>query len=81
MIVKIKRITMAFKVCKENKYGQYPNNWSLQENPIPHNPGQIVHIDINITERTSILMAIDKLTEYAPAKILKARAAEDIKWP
>lgn len=81
MMAKVKRITKACKICKENKYDRHPNNIYLQETPIPQYPGQIVHIDIYITERTAILTAIDKLTKYAQAKILKSRAAEDIKKP
>lgn len=81
MQAKIKKIVDQCKVCKENKYDRHPNKIGLQETPIPQNPGQIVHIDIYITEKTSVLTAIDKFSKYAQAKILKSRSAEDIKEP
>lgn len=81
MSAKINRVTKLCKICKENKYDRHPTNIRIQETPIPQYPGQIVHIDIYITERTSILTGIDKLTKYAQTRILKSRATEDIKQP
>lgn len=81
MSAKIKKVTKLCKICKENKYERHPNKIMLQETPIPEFPGQIVHIDIFITERKPVLTAIDKFSKYAQAKVLQSRATTDIKEP
>lgn len=78
---KIKKITSLCKICKENKYDRHPNKVKIQETPIPQYPGQIIHIDVFITEKKSILTAIDKFSKLAQVKILKSRSTEDIKEP
>lgn len=81
MNAKIKRLTKLCKVCKENKYDRHPNKIMLHETPIPQFPGQIVHIDIFITEKKSILTAIDKFSKYAQVRLLSSRATVDVKDP
>lgn len=81
MHAKIKRLTKLCKVCRENKYDRHPNKIELQETPIPQYPGQIVHIDIFITEKKTVLTAIDKFSKYAQVRLLKSRATEDLKEP
>lgn len=81
MHAKIKKIVKACKVCKENKYDRHPNKIELGETPIPKYPGQIVHIDIYLTDKKIVLTALDKFSKYAQAKILESRAAADIKEP
>lgn len=76
---KIKKIVKSCKVCKENKYDRHPNKITLSETPIPQFPGQIVHVDIYLTEKKPILTAIDKFSKYAQARILKSRATVDVK--
>lgn len=81
MHAKIKKIVKACKVCKENKYDRHPNKIELGETPIPKYPGQIVHIDIYLTDKKIVLTALDKFSKYAQAKILESRAPADIKEP
>lgn len=81
MNAKIKNITSSCKICKENKYDRHPNKILLQETPIPLFPGQIIHIDIFMTEGKVILTAIDKFSKFAQARILKSRSVEDVKEP
>lgn len=78
---KIKKITKLCKVCRENKYDRHPNKITLQETPIPSYPGQIIHIDIFITEKKIILTAIDKFSKFAQTRMLRSRAIEDVKEP
>lgn len=78
---KIKKLIGPCKVCKENKYERHPNKITIQETPIPQFPGQIVHIDIFITGKKTVLTAIDKFSKFAQARILKSRSVEDVKEP
>jgi len=78
---KVKEIAKSCLTCKESKYDRHPPNSEIQPTPIPQSPGEIIHVDIYITERHTILTSIDKFSKYAQVKILKSRAAEDIKVP
>lgn len=78
---KIRKIVKSCRICKENKYDRHPYKIELSETPIPQFPGQIVHIDIYLTEKRAILTAIDKFSKYAQAKILNSRATVDVKEP
>lgn len=78
---KIKKVVKTCKICKENKYDRHPNKIELGETPIPQFPGEIVHIDIYLTEKKPILTAIDKFSKYAQVKLLNSRAAVDVKEP
>lgn len=77
----IRRIVNNCVVCKENKYDRHPNKPMIQVTPIPSFPGQIVHLDIFITDKHYVLTAIDKFSKFAVAKVIKSRAAEDIRQP
>lgn len=78
---KIAKVVKNCVVCKENKYDRHPAKPEIQPTPIPKFPGQIVHLDIFITDKHSVLTAIDKFSKFAVAKVIKSRAAEDIKQP
>lgn len=81
MTKKINSIIEQCSVCKENKYDRRPNKPELGETPIPQYPGQILHIDIYMTDKNIVLTAIDKFSKYAQVKILKSRAIEHVKEP
>jgi len=78
---KIQAIVQSCQTCKESKYDRHPPKGEIQPTPIPKYPGEIVHVDIYITEKNSVLTGIDKFSKYAQVKILQSRAAEDIKNP
>lgn len=50
---KIENLEKQCKVCREEKYDRHPTNPVLEQTPIPEYPGQIIHIDIYSTEKTS----------------------------
>ncbi|CAD7012878.1 unnamed protein product [Ceratitis capitata] len=77
----IKRIIQQCSTCKENKYDRHPTKPKLGETPIPQFPGQILHIDIYMTNRNIVLTALDKFSKYAQTKIIRSRAIEHIKEP
>ena len=54
---------------------------SLQEKTTLLFPGQIVHMDIFMTEKEAILTAIDKFSKFARGRILRSRVVEDVKEP
>lgn len=78
---KITRIIKNCGVCRENKYDRHPAKPEIQATPIPQFPGQIVHLDIFITDNHSVLTALDKFSKFAVAKVIRSRAAEDIRQP
>lgn len=78
---KIEKIVKQCSICKLHKYDRQPNKPKIQETPIPHFPGQIVHLDLYYTNKKVLLTAIDKFSKYAIVRILKSRAVEDIKKP
>lgn len=81
MQAKITKIVRQCKICQENKYERHPKKLILKHTPLPDYPGQIIHLDIYHTNGKVIMTALDKFSKYAQAKILKSRAAEDIKNP
>ena len=76
MNAKNKKIIKQCKIYQENKYERHPPNLILKATPIPAYPGHIVH-----TNNKICLTAIDKFSKYAQVKLIKSRAAEDIKQP
>lgn len=78
---RINSIIAQCKVCKEGKYDRHPNKSHLSSTPIPKYAGEIVHIDIWSTEKHLTLTAIDKLTKYAQAQVIKSRSIADIREP
>ena len=78
---KVMAIAKSCETCKETKYDRQPTNGEIQPTPIPSYPGQIVHIDLFITQKNIVLTAIDKFFQYAQIKIVKSKAAEDLKNP
>lgn len=79
MVKKISRIVKNCNICKENKYDRHPHKTKIQETPIPQYPGQIVHLDIYITNKKTILTAIDKFSKYAQARITQSRSTVDLR--
>lgn len=65
-------------VCNENKYDRHPAKPEIKVTPIPQFPGQIVHLEIFITNNHSVLAPIDKSSKFAVAKVIKLSAAEYI---
>lgn len=78
---KIDKMIKNCVVCRENKYDRRPAKPEIQATPIPEFPGQIVHLDIFITDGRSVLTAVDKFSKFAVAKVIKSRAVEDVKQP
>ena len=76
---KIKQIIKNWKVCKENKYDRRPNQTAFSKNTIPTYPGEIIHVDIQITNGKTVLTALDKSTKFAITKILNSRSIEDVR--
>ncbi|GBO99953.1 Retrovirus-related Pol polyprotein from transposon opus [Eumeta japonica] len=66
MHAKIKKIVKQCKTCKEQKYDRHPSKPLLNETPIPEYPGQIVHLDIYLTNQNTVLTAIDKFSKNRP---------------
>lgn len=81
MTSKIKRITQNCTICKENKYDRHPNKPKFTETPLPRRAGEIVHIDIYLTEGKIVLTALDKFSKYGQTKLLKSRSIEDVRRP
>lgn len=81
MANKINKVVRNCTVCKVSKYDRHPTKQQVQPTPIPEYPGQIVHIDIFITENKLVLTSIDKFSKYAQVRVLKSRAVEDIRQP
>lgn len=78
---KVIAIAKTCLTCKESKYDRHPPKGAIQSTPIPQYPGQLIHIDIYITEKLNILTGIDKFSKYAQVKVLKSRASQDIMIP
>lgn len=81
MQAKIEKVIKQCKICKEQKYDRHPNKPMIQATPIPLHPGHIVHVDLYLTDKKTVLTAIDKFSKYAQTKIVDSRAAEDLKQP
>lgn len=75
----LKSIIANCKICLENKYQRKPSNTGIAPTPIPDYPGQILHIDILITNKTNFLTCVDKFSKFAMVIPISSRNSLDIK--
>lgn len=75
----LKTIIANCKICLENKYQRKPPNPEIGKTPIPNYPGEILHIDILITDKQNFLTVIDKFSKFAVVKPIASRSTIDIK--
>lgn len=76
---RLKYIIANCRICKENKYQRKPQKVELAETPIPCYPGEVLHIDIIITDKQHFLTCIDKFSKFAIVIPIASRSSTDIK--
>lgn len=75
----LKSVIANCKICMENKYQRKPCNTEIAPTPIPDFPGQILHIDILITNKANFLTCLDKFSKFATVTPIASRNSLDIK--
>lgn len=76
---KLRNIIANCRICKENKYQRKPQKVKMTETPIPGYPGEILHVDIIITDKKHFLSCIDKFSKFAIVIPIASRSSIDIK--
>lgn len=76
---KLKYIISNCKICKENKYQRKPQKAVMTETPIPSYPGEILHVDIIITDKQHFLSCVDKFSKFAIVIPIASRSSIDVK--
>lgn len=76
---RLKIIIANCKICRENKYQRRPAKVEVAPTPIPDYPGQILHMDILITNKSHFLTCIDKFSKFAITIPIASRNGVDVK--
>ena len=76
---KLKYVIVYCKICRENNYQRKPSKINIAETAIPTYPGEILHIDIIITDKQHFLSSIDKFSKFAVMIPISSRSSVDIK--
>lgn len=74
-----KKLTVTIENCRENKYQRRPVKTEVASTPIPDYPGQILHMDILITNKSHFLTCIDKFSKFATTIPIASRNSLDVK--
>lgn len=75
----LKSIIANCKICKENKYQRNPPTPEIGATPLPQYPGEILHVDILITNKHLFLTSIDKFSKFASVIPIASRSILDVK--
>lgn len=75
----LKYVITNCKICKENKYQRKPPNVGIAATPIPSYPGEVLHMDILITNKLNFLTCLDKFSKFAIVLPINSRSSIDTK--